>query len=130
FTSCKKDKEEPKPKTRTELLTAKNWRISADVTTTVGTSAPDDNYARMPACEKDDFLKFNTNNSCILDAGQLKCNSAEPQTTTGTWNFTDNDTKLTIDGDVYEVVEVSESTLKIKENLSSGRTNITTFTAF
>ena len=138
FTSCKKDKDDPKPKSKTELLTAKNWRLSA-ATSVIGPITIDV-YAAQDACDKDDFLKFNTNKSLIFDEGLTKCDLRDPQSITGAWDLTVNDTKLKMQetsnpasAEVYDVVEISASTLKIKQTTSSGgatETQSLTFTAF
>ena len=119
FISCKKDKEDPKPKTKTELLTTKNWRLSA-VTFVTGTTTTD-TYALLNTCEKDYFVKFNTNKSLLFDEGPAKCNPTSPQSTTGTWDLTVNDTKLTVRASptasarLYDVVEISESTIRVTQ---------------
>ncbi|MBD2767198.1 hypothetical protein IC235_04750 [Hymenobacter sp. BT664] len=119
FTSCEKDeeKEEFILKSRTDLLTTKNWRVSA-VSFVAGTTTTDV-YALLPACEKDDFVKFNTNKSLLFDKGPLRCDPSSPQTTTGSWDLTVNDTKLTTresptaSGKLFDVVDISESTLTL-----------------
>ena len=138
FTSCKKDKDDPKPQSRTELLTAKNWRLSAS--TSVNGSVTTDRYAAMPACRKDDFLKFNSDKSLVNDEGLTRCGSNDPQSRTLVWELTANDTKLGIRAtpssssqEVYDVVELSASTLKFRENSTSNgvtRTETLTYTSF
>ncbi|GAA4002649.1 hypothetical protein GCM10022408_12610 [Hymenobacter fastidiosus] len=137
FTSCKKDKEEPKPKTRTELLTARNWRISA-ATYTVGPDI-EDVYRSVPGCTKDDFTKFNTDKTTVFDEGPTRCSTSDPQSSKGAWDLTSGDNKLLIQesttstsGELYEIVELTESTLKIKQTDSStpAETIAITFTAF
>ncbi len=98
--SCKKDSEPaPAPPTKTDLLTAKSWRLT-DIKIG-GTSF----YAFIDACEKDDLIKFNANKSATFDQGATRCDQTEPQTATGKWEFTTNETKLKFtdpEGDVSE----------------------------
>src|SRR4028119_184917 len=82
FTSCKKDKDDPKPKSKTELLTAKNWRITGDVETQVigGRTVTTDNYAtEYDPCDKDDYTKFDANKVFKDNEGALKCDPTAPQ---------------------------------------------------
>ncbi|KAA9331426.1 hypothetical protein F0P96_14375 [Hymenobacter busanensis] len=128
FTACKKDDDK---KSKTELLTAKSWRVTADKqTTTVGTqSSTDDNYAGYQACEKDDFVKFMTDKKLEFNEGGSKCSTADPQTETGAWDFNSDETKLTIreqgntSGITFDIVELSGSTLKLKHSIT--QSNIT-----
>ena len=81
---CKKDKDPTLP-TKTELLTAKSWRISGNVTVTTTTGRPAttvDHFSSAPACEKDSFVKFNTDKTTRSDEGALLCQGAR-QTETG-----------------------------------------------
>lgn len=75
--SCGGDKDDPTPtaKTKTELLTAKSWRVSSDQSTVVsgGTTVSNDDYADLKACEKDDFTKFNADKTITADQGATKC---------------------------------------------------------
>ncbi|GAB2947118.1 hypothetical protein GCM10027048_10170 [Hymenobacter coalescens] len=139
FSACKKDEE--KPKTKTELLTAKSWRVTAarETVTTGGQTTSSDEYATFGACEKDDFVKFLADKKVEFNEGATKCNTADPQTETGAWDFNSDQTKLTLtDPDlglslVYDIVELNASTLKVKYSVSaqgSSYTTETTFTSF
>ncbi|WP_157547657.1 hypothetical protein [Hymenobacter sp. DG25A] len=121
FTACKKDNDDNKPKTKTELLTAKNWRLSAAVgSLTSGSSTySQDIFADMEPCQKDDFEKFSTDKTAILDQGATKCDdmASDPQTQKVAWNFESDETKLKISeiggGDSYTVdlVELTATTM-------------------
>lgn len=146
--SCKKnDDNSPSSASKTDLLTAKNWRISAQtysVAVSNGTPTVSDEYANSAACERDNFLKFNTNKSLTADEGATKCSPSDPQTQSGTWDLTTNDTKLTLadpsQGGVpipFDVVALSATTLHLRyaATVSLGGTSTTsvndiTFTAF
>ncbi|MGI4762146.1 MAG: hypothetical protein ACRYF0_15670 [Janthinobacterium lividum] len=146
--SCKKnDDNSPSTPSKTDLLTAKSWRITADkTTTTVGTTASTttDDYATSPACERDNFIKFNTNKTASFDEGSTKCSTTDPQTTTGSWDFNSDGTKLILTdpslGGIalqQDILELTATTLRVRYTSSfsfGGATETdvqeTTFTAF
>ncbi|WP_035562689.1 lipocalin family protein [Hymenobacter sp. IS2118] len=117
--SCKKDSE-PKPEpTKTDLLTAKSWRLT-DIK--VGGQSF---YAFLDACDKDDFIKFNANKSATFDQGAVRCDQSEPQSASGKWEFTTNETKLKLtdpDGDVTEgnITTLSATSLVLSEPNAGG----------
>ena len=137
--SCKKDNEKPAP-TKTELLTAKNWKITADVSaiTTGGRTTTTDNFATAQACEKDNFVKFGTDKKAIFDEGANKCQGSN-QTETGVWDFNSDQTKLTLGAagsaviGQFDIAELSATTLKLSQtDTYNGTTEVETitFTAF
>ena len=134
---CGKDKD-PTPPTKTELLTAKSWRISGAVTVTTTTGQPTttvDDFATARACEKDDFIKFNTDKTARFDQGPLVCQGSQ-QTETGAWDFNSDQTKLTLGAagssvvGQYNLAELSATTLKISESniISPTKTEVSTLT--
>ncbi len=144
LTSCNKDKDDPKPKTKTELLTAKSWRVTADVTTTTGiTGIPTsvNNYVTYAACEKDDFYKFEANKVFKVDEGATKCDPTDPQTEIGAWDLNSDQSKIMLSspelGGIslpFEIVELTETTLKVKASIPATPDNTVTqsytYTAF
>jgi hypothetical protein len=141
--SCKKnDDNSPAAPSKTDLLTAKNWRITAQKnTTTFGTqTSTTDEYAALSACERDNFAKFNTNKTVVFDEGATKCSTSDPQTESGTWDFNSDQSKLNLTdpslGGVvipFDIVELSATTLHVRyTNSASGvsSTEDVTFTAF
>jgi hypothetical protein len=53
------------------------------------------------------LTKFNANKSVTFDQGKVKCNESSPQSRTGSWEFTANETKLKVtdsDGSVLEEI--------------------------
>lgn len=131
---CKKDSPPtptPAP-TKTELLTAKNWKMTdfkINGQSVFNTGIVDD-------CEKDDLTKFNANKSTTFDEGTLKCDPAAPQTHTGSWEFTTNETKLKVTDPGIGTLEgtvgtLNSTTLTVSEpNYNgSGLVAETTFTA-
>ncbi|UYZ61971.1 hypothetical protein [Hymenobacter weizhouensis] len=143
FTGCKKDdKEDPKPQvTKTDVITAKNWRVSADIAEFNGRTF--DLYADPTVyepCRKDDFAKFNTDKTVKFDEGISKCDPTDPQTVTENWEFTSNETKILFNelggssARVADLVELTETTLKIRYNFTERTTGgkvveIITYTA-
>lgn len=126
ITACsKKDKNQ----SRTELLTTGNWNITAsenddDANGTYET----DNYALFDDCFKDNIFTFKTGGQLDLDEGPSKCDPLDPQTETVPWQLTNNDNTLVVDGESYDILELNNSTLRFKENLTAGRSSRVTFT--
>ncbi len=122
-TSCKKDEDEKSnspAKTKTELLTSGSWKITSLI---LGGT---DLWPSQDACDKDDLAIFKTDGTYIDDEGATKCDPADPQQTTSTWKFTNNETVLEIDGDAGTIKELTESKLVI-EATSSGVTVTVTY---
>lgn len=91
--SCKKDP------TRTELLTNKNWKLTAcaiDPALNVGGTLISDFYAQMAACDKDDIYNYKDNGTMTRDEGPLRCNGNDPQTYMGVWAFSSDNSTLTV----------------------------------
>lgn len=114
--SCKKDGETTPTPSKTDLLTAKNWRVT-DLKLG-GQSIY--NSGLIDPCDKDNLYKFNTNKTATFDEGAAKCNPSDPQTQTGSWDFTTNETKLKITdptGDVMEgeIVTLTSTSLVLRD---------------
>jgi len=120
--ACKKN-DDNAPRSNTDLLTARNWHLSAETTTTVinnGPPATTDSYAKMSACERDNLVKFNADRTYIDDEGPTLCNPSDPQTQTGTWKLENSDTKLTISDpgapgtdQSFDIITLSASTMRL-----------------
>lgn len=139
--ACKKD--DDKPKSKTDLLTAKNWKITSAVSTEVGANGQTittDNYASADACDKDDYLKFQADKKLIISQGAVKCDPTDDQEATGGWDLNSDQTKLTISDPTSstlalqaDILELTAATLKVKYSEGSGSTLETqtiTFTSF
>jgi len=123
--ACKKDKAQSK----TELLTSGSWKITAAVSDDDGNGSYEtDDFAFFPPCFKDNFLSFSINGQVVQDEGLTKCDVTDPQTETSTWSFSNNEMNITIDADTYDLMELNNSTLKVKQNLSGGRSSVVTLT--
>lgn len=106
--------DDPKPKTKTELLTGHAWKIiKLKVDGTEGEPAD---------CEKDNVFNFETDFDYKMEEN-TKCDVDDPATLVGDWAFRDNETKIRISFDLgggtsfsidNEIVELTETTLKLK----------------
>jgi Lipocalin-like domain len=126
--ACKKDAVAP---TKTELLTAQSWKVTASEATTNGVKK--DIFASFPACEKDDFITFKADKAYIEDQGTTKCDPADPQTEQGKWALTNNDTKVELSSTdsgvtitiAYDIVELTADKLVLQFTFG-GTTGIVT----
>lgn len=106
FTSCSKTDS----KTKTELITSGKWKIVSDMSRT-GSGAWQEDIGTYGACELDDFILFNTDNTLEINEGVTKCDPLDPQFEMGIWAFTDNETKLSLDGTPATLDELTSTTL-------------------
>jgi len=132
FTSCSKD-DDTAPQTKTEMLTGKNWKVTAQ-TTSVNGGTPSDTYATERACTKDDFETYATDGNVTFDEGPTKCASNEPQTQSGTWAFVENDSKLKVTRNnnpvEYTITELTASSMELTTTQTftvSGQTTTYTY---
>jgi hypothetical protein len=119
---CSDDSDNATPN-KTTLLTAKKWRITAQTTSTTvaGSTITNDVYADMEPCERDNFAQFLANKVVTFDEGATRCDQADPQSTTGSWDFNSDQTKLNLSqpdlgGAAYpfDIVTLNESTLALR----------------
>ncbi len=135
LSSCgKKETPAPTPLTKTQLISAKTWRMTA-ATIRIGTNAPVDNLSGYPACEADNLYIYRANNTYEEDQGATKCSPNQSQIRlTGTWAFTTNETKLSITRgsgsivDDFDLLELTATTLKTRMVDGNGTLDYT-FTA-
>lgn len=132
FTSCSKD-DEPAPQTKTEMLTGKNWKVTA-ATVSIDNGPAKDFSGQNPACGKDDFETYATDGKYTIDLGTTKCASNEAQTQTGSWTFTEGEAKLkvTVNNSTteYTLTELTASTLALTISqtfTNSGKTTTYTY---
>jgi hypothetical protein len=62
--------------------------------TTGSTTTTVDDYAPIPACQKDNFLLFDADLTYADDEGPTSCAPFLPQKRPGTWGFASNETAL------------------------------------
>ena len=95
FFACKKKNDQ---KSKTELLTQKEWFVSKYELKT-NNSPWVDEFPTWDACNKDDKYIFKTNNTLEVNEGATKCSPTDPQIIeTIAWAFTDNETRITTNG--------------------------------
>ena len=117
--SCNKDESTvPLPVSRAQLL-ARSW-IQTDLLASLPGGSPTSVFTTvLEACERDNIWNFKSDGTYTVTEGATKCNVADPDTaTSGTWQLTENDTKIIIDdvNDVpqtFTITELTSSSLKI-----------------
>ncbi|HEX4849319.1 MAG TPA: hypothetical protein VFV08_00870, partial [Puia sp.] len=98
FTACKKSN---KSASKTDMLTSGTWKMTALHSDTDGNgSFETDEFSGFPSCVQDNFFTFKSGGDFITDDGATKCDPADDQTQTSSWAFSQNETKITIDGDL------------------------------
>lgn len=120
LSACHKDDNSPSL-SRTDLLTTKNWRVTASTFTTTdqGNVTVQDDYLKYLPCERDNFTKFNSDKTVVQNEGASKCNAAAPQSSTFVWAFNQDETQLLIGEDAgatvpFTIVELSATTLHLR----------------
>jgi hypothetical protein len=119
FTSCGKD--DDNLVSRKAVITTGKWKLTAgNVSGTVsGVPINYDIFTVIEDCQKDDLGIFRPDMHFIVDAGAVKCDSADDQQTDfGTWSLVENDTKLQfpLDGIVPGVGANNTSTINYLDN--------------
>lgn len=110
--SCKKSNNS---KSRTELLTQKAWIISNSEIGSGENWATEEEFASWETCQKDDAIIFKTDKTIEVNQGASKCEEDEPQTLNeGSWDFADDETKLTLFGDTGTIDQLDENTLIVR----------------
>jgi hypothetical protein len=130
---CSKDKTDTPAPSKTDLLTDKNWIISAQTVSpgiSSGGTIITDIYGQFQACDKDDFIRFEKPNVFKDDEGATKCLTANPQTTTGTWVFNADQTIITITGQggnpvSANITELTDTSLKFTFTQTNAGINYT-----
>ncbi len=109
--------EEPiTPKTKTELLTSSGWKLkefTVNPGIDIGGVIITDFLTQFDPCDLDDVNIYKTGGQGIIDEGPTKCDPSDPQTTTFTWVFNPDETKITEDNtDTYDIIQLDETTFK------------------
>ena len=134
--SCEKDKDEPAVKTKTELLTTGTWKLISYTSNPAydwyGTGDyATDILAALNPCEADGFDTYKTNGTVEINEGAIKCDPADPQTFTASWQFTDNESKIMYDGlDEYELVELTATTMRLQSTFVENGVSYTHYETF
>lgn len=101
FGCDKDDDDDNKQSERTTFLVQQTWKFeSAGFDMGSNGSIDLDLTSQTPTCLSDNTLTFSVNGNGTMDEGATKCNAAAPQSTAFTWNFTNNETEMNINGNV------------------------------
>ena len=121
--ACKKDEDNNSTpqKTKSELLSAKPWKITALTVSpaiNAGGTMITDIYAQMQACDKDDIYSFKSDKTYMQEEGATKCDPNDPQVSeAGTWTFSSDEKQIvqTSNGSTESsaLVELTETKLVI-----------------
>jgi hypothetical protein len=116
--SCKKDKHDGD--VTKENLTG-TYKLAALVSKT-GNQPQEDEYAQMDACEKDDLVKFNADNTFnAVDAGTVCTPNGNDN---GTWSLP-SASQLTIMGQTHTIKSFNGRTLVLEYTTGSGNNTYT-----
>jgi len=115
ISSCKDDEPAQTPKTRTQLLSASPWKLSAAAINpglNIGGTIITDFYSQIDACKKDDLVKYESNKTGVYDDGATKCEASDPQSIPFIWTFDLSETKITENGESFDILQLNEITYK------------------
>jgi len=124
--SCTKKSNSPTPtptETKTQLLTGKNWKMTAATFNPgydngTGTLITDEYAFEMAnggECYLDNISNFNTDGTYTENEGATLCDPQDPQLVdTGIWSFQNSETTLIKDGIAKTIVTLNSTTLKLK----------------
>lgn len=127
LSACEDIAENPAPNSKTQLLTADPWHITAYTRTTGGGAATNYLPTVFPnSCERDDRYTFKTTGVQERTEGPTACGGGSSSTVVGTypWDFNSSQTQLTIGGTTFDVVQLNGSTLQLRSTRTSGGVTI------
>lgn len=110
----KKDGDKPQvSKTKTQLLTQKEWILTTSQSRKSSESTWTDLLAGKAACVLDDKFVFKTDGIYQQTDGATKCNASDPFIIfTSSWAFAQNETQIVIGGGVpLTITTLDETTL-------------------
>jgi hypothetical protein len=114
--SCSKPTDD---NSRQDALTTGTWKLTGYMTDYNKDGVyEEDTYAMLGGCEKDNIYTFQVGGNGIRDEGLTKCISSNPQTSTFSWSFTDNQSRLQWGGVTYDIEELTAATLRFKGRVS------------
>lgn len=119
FLSCHKSGDTNNAKTKAALLISGIWKYTASTITPAydyyGDGITSTNlFAIMKACEKDDFETYKANGIWEYNEGPTKCDASADQVVGDTWHFSANETKIFVGPVEHTILELSETTLKLR----------------
>lgn len=57
----------------------------------------------IDACDNDDCLTFNSGGTLTFDEGAIKCDPTDPQTSSGSWTLSSDETTLTLVDNAFPI---------------------------
>lgn len=116
WTSCT-DKDDPTPdaKTKSELLAAHTWELTAATISPAYEGST--NIFEIEPCYQENTESYSSNGNFSKDEGSNKCGNVE-QIRTGNWSFNSTETIIELDysgnapDESYNILELSETTFK------------------
>ena len=107
-------------KSKTELLTQSAWKYASAGIDTDKNGTVDVEDGSINSCEKDNSATFITGGTGSYDEGATKCSPSDPQTTTFTWQFKNEEKELEFDGDIYQLLSIDENNIKLYYDIVLG----------
>lgn len=126
--SCSKDSENGK--SRSELIIG-DWQVikleaSPGYDYDGDGTADTDILQVWEDCNKDDYTSIKANSVYEVNRGTVKCFPSQQQLDIGSWQLAGDDKILVIDGtEQFEILQLDETTLKVKYTESINGTSIT-----
>ena len=118
FSACSEEPTTTTPSAsnnKTALISSSPWKMTQFRVSNDNSVTWTDYTILFKACALDDTWSFGTNGTVTLDEGATKCDPADPQTDTFPWSFSDNETKINLDGDLMDIAELSGTTMKLTQ---------------
>lgn len=134
ISSCSKD-DDNQGATKAQLI-ARNWKQTDLLAAQAGLPPVSIFDTFFEACNKDDIWQFKSDGTYTVVEGATKCNSADPETvTSGTWQLTDNDTKIIVDdasepAQTLNIVELTNTSFKLSGTETISGTVVTATIVF
>lgn len=126
LTACKKDDAD---RSKTDLVTDGSWNLTSLVSDQDGNGTYEFNdLSFAPSCFRDNFYVFKTNYELEINEGATKCDLTDPQVDVVSWSFGSNETIMFIDTEPQTILELTGSTLKLKQDNGGGSSTVATFT--
>jgi hypothetical protein len=134
ISSCGKD-DDDQGVSKAQLI-ARNW-IQTDLLAAQAGLPPVSIFDTFfEPCNKDDIWQFKADGTYIVVEGASKCSSSDPDTvTSGTWQLTDNDTKIMVDdasepAQTLNIVELTNTSFKLSGTEAINGTVVTATIVF
>ena len=102
-------------KSRTELLTQKSWKFVTQGLDENNNGIIEDSEAEVFPCNADDQFVFNVNGTGAYTIGTTQC-SPDDQNMSFTWQFSNNETELSILAYPEKIKTLDEITLEVYLN--------------